>query len=108
MRYIFLFTLALVTAVALAQHKKSPPPPPGPPTAEDNLRNEIHDQCLYVNKYNSIQRRNIYPFKNAAKVMLISFKESEYLTDEGTIPVHKKVLDRGKVLEQVVLNDKQI
>lgn len=73
------------------------------PTPQDELRSGIADECYFSNRYSVVERRNIYPFKTAAKVLLISYNE-----ERGGVPVKNGRLVDSLTLEQTLLNGTQI
>jgi hypothetical protein len=101
MRQLLLVTLTLITITAFAQRKKGHYPLYKVPTAGEILADNIAQECFYNGKYSKAERRNIYPFKNASQVVLISFNEFE------RIPIENKLINKSRVLEQTVLGNEQ-
>ncbi|MES2062149.1 MAG: hypothetical protein V4456_09535 [Bacteroidota bacterium] len=100
MRQLALLTLFIIAATTtFAQHtKKEIYDEPSPRAI---IATSIAEECLFANKYSKTERRNMYPFKKAVKVMLVSFDES------GLIPVKNKIINKQRVAEQAVLDDVQ-
>lgn len=101
MKYPVIIILLLVSQFTLAQHKRRLPGPPVP-NPQEELRSDIAGECYFSNRYSVAQRRNIYPFKNADKVLLISFNE-----EQGGVPVNHGHLNNSKTLEQLLLTTSQ-
>ncbi|WP_342647803.1 hypothetical protein [Mucilaginibacter sp. CSA2-8R] len=63
---------------------------------------EIHDECLFANRYTKSQRLQMYPFNKASKVMLISFKE------DAPFPIKRGPVRNEAFLEKCTLNQYQV
>jgi len=103
MRQITLCVIAILCTIILSCSR---PIPQGihssPPTSVDDSIASTNYECQDLKTYSEEQRKQFYPFKQASKVMLISF------SDSLSVPITKHKLLYEKVLELKVLSNKDV
>jgi hypothetical protein len=100
-RVLLLIISLLISIAAHAQKniKQQVLEPLGP---KNELTAEIHDECSFINKYTKSQRHQIFPFNQASKVILVSFKEYT------PFPVKRGDVRNGAFLEKCTLKQYQV
>jgi len=97
MRFIIFVFLLLAFGKVMAQSDQIFEPSP-----KERLLMEMANECINTHKYDRKQRLNFYPFNEASRIEIISFKK-EYL-----IPVKKRKAIYADIHEHLELSTHQI
>jgi hypothetical protein len=64
--------------------------------------------CIYQTKFTAQQRLEIFPFKKAAKIQIVSFDKPDSIISGGEIPINDKSVEYSKLKEIKTLNSIEI
>lgn len=68
----------------------------------------MDDECIYLNKFKTAERRTFYPFNRADSVALISFKTDHDYYSQHFMSVNYDLIIRDSVFEHEVLDSNNI
>ncbi|WP_152269794.1 hypothetical protein [Agriterribacter humi] len=106
-RLIFLYIFLNIINCSFGQLQRIEGSPRQLTKKEEKIE-AINHNCIYQNKSTARQRLELFPFKKAYKIQIVSFDKPDLIISGGEIPIKDKVVDYSKLKEFKTLSNTEI